>query len=677
MKDKTLLQLHSIMKRILTGVVALAMAASFAAPLGAASAADIQAQIAALTAQLSTLNGGSMTGSMSLAKFNTDLTLGSKNSDVSALQALLISKGYSIPAGATGYFGAQTKTAVMQWQAASGITPAAGYFGPKSRAAVNAMSMGGTTTGGTSMVAGCVAGAMFSSTTGAACAGSTTTGGTSGSITTPGVEGILTVTAGPITNTVVNVGQTMVPVLTVRAQAQTSDISVGRVQLDLGPSTNIFKKIYQKLYVVDTTTGTVLASTDLNNTTVVQSGNNYLVTISGFSAVVPKGTYKDLAIKADLFGSISSTYTSVGYTISVDANGVRGTDGAGIDQYGPSSAISQQITVNNSLVDNAIANLSLDSSTPQANSVPVSDTTNGQYLKLPVLVFSLGAQNDGVHIHNLQVAVMTSGTGAATAAYLYQGSTQVSSASITNGYANFTNITDGTAGATVPVNTSLPYTVKVDVTGVTTGTLAVTASTSKTFAGTTIYNSDDSTITTNFNGSATGNTQTVLGKGPALTLNSASIAVTGQNQNGGTLSTSTITATFSVSAQSIGADTLFGTQASSTSPMFTFKGYNGSGAVVASNSLMASTSGFIVPTGAGFTTGVSNTFTLAQQQSGTLSNITFSFAGKDSTGQPLTAGPYSVGISAIQYVTAGVAGVQTQNYMDGLTSWRTAGISPN
>lgn len=72
--------------------------------------------------------------------FTRDLTVGSTGADVVALQDILISGGYLvIPAGVSkGYFGSLTQSAVAKWQAASGITPAAGYFGPKSRAAIAA-----------------------------------------------------------------------------------------------------------------------------------------------------------------------------------------------------------------------------------------------------------------------------------------------------------------------------------------------------------------------------------------------------------------------------------------------------------------------------------------------------------------------------------------------------------
>lgn len=73
--------------------------------------------------------------------FTSDLTVGSTGTQVTALQSFLIQKGYSIPAGATGYFGAQTRAAVAAYQAANGIVPPAGYFGPLTRAKVNATSV--------------------------------------------------------------------------------------------------------------------------------------------------------------------------------------------------------------------------------------------------------------------------------------------------------------------------------------------------------------------------------------------------------------------------------------------------------------------------------------------------------------------------------------------------------
>jgi hypothetical protein len=87
-----------------------------------------------LLAQITSITTTSTAGSSTT--FTRDLELGATGDDVTALQNLLITQGFSIPAGATGYFGAQTQTALIQFQIAKGIMPAVGYFGPITRTAV-------------------------------------------------------------------------------------------------------------------------------------------------------------------------------------------------------------------------------------------------------------------------------------------------------------------------------------------------------------------------------------------------------------------------------------------------------------------------------------------------------------------------------------------------------------
>jgi hypothetical protein len=72
--------------------------------------------------------------------FGKDLTVGSTGPDVVALQKLLVKLGLlEMPAGVPhGFFGERTRAAVARYQAMNKITPVAGYFGPKTRAHVNA-----------------------------------------------------------------------------------------------------------------------------------------------------------------------------------------------------------------------------------------------------------------------------------------------------------------------------------------------------------------------------------------------------------------------------------------------------------------------------------------------------------------------------------------------------------
>jgi len=162
--------------------IALVAFAVVSAPQAkAVTIAELQAMIAQLTAQIAALSGTPSMPSATSYTFSSNLTIGSTGSAVTALQTFLLDHGFTIPAGATGYFGGQTKAALAAYQSSKGITPAVGYFGPITMSSVNAQIVSELTpaTGTTTTVPGCAAGAMYSSTTGAACS-TTTTGSGSG-----------------------------------------------------------------------------------------------------------------------------------------------------------------------------------------------------------------------------------------------------------------------------------------------------------------------------------------------------------------------------------------------------------------------------------------------------------------------------------------------------------------
>lgn len=121
------------------------------APAQAQTIAELQAQISALMAQISALTGSTTTTGGSSYTFTRDLTIGSSGTDVMELQKFLNGKGFAVSASGAGsagqestYFGALTASALARYQAANNIAPAAGYFGPMTRANVNAT--GGSTT---------------------------------------------------------------------------------------------------------------------------------------------------------------------------------------------------------------------------------------------------------------------------------------------------------------------------------------------------------------------------------------------------------------------------------------------------------------------------------------------------------------------------------------------------
>jgi len=122
--------------------VTVAMIFTMFVPAQAQTTDDLAAQIAALLEQIAQLEaqigGGSTTGAGTCVAIMAPLTIGSRGADVTALQNFLINAGEVIPAGATGYFGSQTQAAVASWQAANGVSPAVGYYGPITKAAIEA-----------------------------------------------------------------------------------------------------------------------------------------------------------------------------------------------------------------------------------------------------------------------------------------------------------------------------------------------------------------------------------------------------------------------------------------------------------------------------------------------------------------------------------------------------------
>lgn len=104
----------------------LSLLTSFGAD--ASTIANVQAS---LTGGTPVQTGGGSTGGA--CAITMDLTVGSTGAQVTALQNALRSGGY-MTASATGLFGSLTQAGVVAWQKAMGVTPAAGYFGAKSRA---------------------------------------------------------------------------------------------------------------------------------------------------------------------------------------------------------------------------------------------------------------------------------------------------------------------------------------------------------------------------------------------------------------------------------------------------------------------------------------------------------------------------------------------------------------
>src|SRR3989344_3709222 len=122
----------------------------------AQTTADLQAQIAALLAQITQLqaqlNSSSGSTASTACSFTRDLTIGSTGSDVMCLQQYLNTSGFQVAASGVGspgseteYFGTLTKNSLASFQAAKSITPSVGYFGPKTRSYLSSLAVAPST----------------------------------------------------------------------------------------------------------------------------------------------------------------------------------------------------------------------------------------------------------------------------------------------------------------------------------------------------------------------------------------------------------------------------------------------------------------------------------------------------------------------------------------------------
>ncbi len=374
--------------------------------------------------------------------FSSNLTVGSRGAEVSALQQTLINGGYLTAVTApTGYFGAATKAALAKWQAASGITPAAGYFGPISRAYLNA---NGAVSG--NFPAGCTSGAGYSSTTGVKCdpiasgnlpAGcmstmgySSTTGqkcdatipGSSNGTWSPdGTDGSATVSYvsfAPASQTLKK-GDTNKPVISIKLQAVNGKVNVSRFDVHFSERPWL---IFGSLSLVDST-GKVLATKTLSgasDVTEVTVGSDYLVRFDNVSQVITPGSDVILAVNANVLAA-SDKITGQTVYVSVPTGSIRTINGKGYTDSIGLGATSQGGALN-STYGNAVTLSSTGSSasiysrvspnTPASRIVVTNATNNTNNVVLGV--FGLKAQNQSATINSLNFLI---NTGTSTASY--------------------------------------------------------------------------------------------------------------------------------------------------------------------------------------------------------------------------------------------------------------------
>ena len=329
--------MKSIFSKIAGSVAVVALAAVVAPSASALTAADIQLLVSMgvipadkAAAAMAAVGGSSSSSSTSCGSYTRDLTLGSTGADVVALQSYLEAKGYlTIPTGVSkGYFGALTQSGLAKYQAAMGVSPAAGYFGPITRAKVSGD-----------------------------CSTSSSSSSSTSSSDLNGGEASLESydSLSKYSNEDITEGDSA-KVFAAEFDVEDGDARIERVDVRVEAVTETaedkpWRQIEEiALYingkkVDDMQVDDEDAWSRESSTVTPDSSRAYEVRFTGLDTVVEEGDKAEIEIEVTASDSIDDSKLDQSWRIWIPANGIRATDGAGIDQYTGSASETKDFTI--------------------------------------------------------------------------------------------------------------------------------------------------------------------------------------------------------------------------------------------------------------------------------------------------------------------------------------------
>lgn len=418
-------------------------------------------------------------------EFNTNLTIGSRGADVTALQNLLAAGGY-FTVTPTGYFGPITRTAVMAYQSANSISPVSGYFGPLTRAVMSSR----TPVGGSTTPAACPVGYVCQPTTttpvmcpvGYVCQATGSTGSTSGNEGFAEVRVAVTPTNNP------NVQySTDVPVYGVEFRAKQSDITVERLNLEVS--------VESQVGGVFTTPATFENPSTLINTVIIKDGSTVLQTIpvnsNTFSKITANGTSTYYLQTAGLGFSVSkdsARVLSVSFnTNSIDSDrvvtvgvyggatgqGIRTVDGRGISSY---NGLGDVRTHTFKKPGTSTVTAKADGTILYSNNYRVNVNGNGAE-KILSSTFAVKSDTGSSKLMSVTATVVASGT-TPTNLYLYDGSTIIDARSVPAAVLGTSTVYFDVSNSniTIGADTTKSFSIKLDLpSNAATGTVIQTA----------------------------------------------------------------------------------------------------------------------------------------------------------------------------------------------------------
>lgn len=389
------------------------------------------------------------------AAFTRSLTVGLSGADVTELQTALVAQGYlTMPAGVSmGYFGSLTKRAVAAWQAASGVSPALGYFGPKSQAAWTGGGGGMSTVpgctstsgyspltgmscaGAGSLVPGCTSTSGYSPLSGMSCAGPSPLPGPTGTWTPDGTDGSITVSYNsyaPSSQTLKK-GDMNKPLISVKLQAVNGKTAITRFDVHFSERPWLD---FGSLSLTDSS-GNILGTKTLSSAsdvTEITVGSDYLVRFDSITPiVVTPGTDIIVAVTGNVLAA-SDKITGQSVYVGIGSGAIRTINGKGYtDSVGLSSGSGSGVT---STTGNTVVLSSTGSTgslytriSPVTPAQQIVVTSNSQTLYNQVLgVFSVKSQNQHSTLNSVQINIKT-----ATATASYATSSLVSNLRLSSG----------------------------------------------------------------------------------------------------------------------------------------------------------------------------------------------------------------------------------------------------
>jgi len=292
-----------------------------------------------------------------------------------------------------------------------------------------------------------------------------------------------------------------------------SDIKIKRIYLEFQTYWPFKYISYISLYDGDNAVKGMAVTSD--NVYEVASGW-YRISLTGLDVLVEKGTTKNLTVKVNAVSVYPSGYAGKTITMRLPASGVRGVDGAGVNQYAPAGPDTHTFDLASAITGSLDVGINAD--TPETGVAIVSDTESTE---VEVARFDLEAENLDVTVDE----IVASTTDSNVASYrLYDGTT------LLDEVASAASITFDDLDLTITKDTTKTLTIKAVVNATTSVEAGSSTVTNITVPSGGAYDANYEQLTSSeISGDADGNTIYFYTIAPVISVTSAT--ADGQDNN--------------------------------------------------------------------------------------------------------------------------------------------------